>query len=138
VDDLAAQVYLAVVRVARAVRREAPSGTLSASGLSALFALARCGPMRPTALAEVEALAPASATRILQSLEGEGLVRRTPDPSDGRAHLVELSEEGRAVVRQGTETRVDAVRRRLARLPAEDRATLEAALGALGRLAEQG
>lgn len=133
-DDFAAEVYLAVVRITRALRRDAPSQTLSAGPLSALFTLARCGAMRPTALAEIEGVAPASMTRILQSLEYDALIRRTPDPSDGRASLVAVTEEGDAIVRQGTETRVEAVRRRIAALPDADRAALEAALDALGRL----
>lgn len=135
-EDLAAQLYLAVVRVSRALRREAPAQTLSAGPLSALFTLARCGAMRPTALAEMEGVAPASMTRILQVLEHDGLIRRTPDPSDGRASLVAITDEGDAVVRQGTETRVDAVRRRLEAISEEDRAAIEAALDALGRLGE--
>lgn len=135
-DDLASETYLALVRVTRALRREAPSGGLSAGPLSALFALSRYGPLRPTALAEAEGVAAASMTRILQSLEAEGLVQRTPDPSDGRASLVAVTAAGEAVVQQGTETKIAALRRRIGALADHDRVALEAALAALTHLGE--
>jgi len=45
---------------------------------------------------------PTSVTSAVDRLEVQGFVRRTPHPSDGRATLAELTDEGRAVVRDAT------------------------------------
>jgi DNA-binding MarR family transcriptional regulator len=39
-------------------------------------------------------------SRAAQRLESRGLVARTPDPDDGRGHLLRLSAEGRALHRR--------------------------------------
>jgi DNA-binding MarR family transcriptional regulator len=45
---------------------------------------------------------PTSVTNIVDRLEGQGLVRRAQHPSDRRTTLCEITEEGRAVVREAT------------------------------------
>jgi DNA-binding MarR family transcriptional regulator len=45
---------------------------------------------------------PASVTNAATRLEAAGLVRRRPHPDDGRAVLVEITEEGRAVADKAT------------------------------------
>lgn len=54
------------------------------------------GPMRPTALSEVLATGPSHVSKIVRRLEANGWVRRTTDPSDGRATLISLTETGEA------------------------------------------
>ncbi len=46
---------------------------------------------------------PTSVTNAVDRLEAAGLVRRTPHPSDRRATLVELTDEGRALAVATTE-----------------------------------
>jgi DNA-binding MarR family transcriptional regulator len=46
---------------------------------------------------------PTSITNAVDRLEAAGLVARRPHPTDGRATLVELTEEGRAVALGATE-----------------------------------
>ncbi|GAA1619027.1 MarR family winged helix-turn-helix transcriptional regulator [Actinoplanes couchii] len=57
------------------------------------------GPMRPTALSEVLATGASHVSKIIRRLEGDGLVERTTDPSDGRATLIRLTEAGEAAAR---------------------------------------
>lgn len=57
------------------------------------------GPMRPTALSEVLATGASHVSKIVRRLEGDGLVERTTDPSDGRATLISLTEAGEAAAR---------------------------------------
>lgn len=45
---------------------------------------------------------PASVTNVVDRLEGQGLVRRVPHPSDRRATLAEITEAGRQVVDAAT------------------------------------
>lgn len=45
-----------------------------------------------------------SVTNVIDRLEGAGLVRREPNPRDGRGTLAVITDEGRAVARKATET----------------------------------
>ncbi len=45
---------------------------------------------------------PTSVTNIVDRLEGQGLVRRMPHPTDGRTTLAEITEEGRRLVKRAT------------------------------------
>lgn len=62
--------------------------------------------LRPSTLAEALHIAPRSATEVVDALERQGWVRRSPDPADRRATLLTLTADGRDVV-----DRVDAARR---------------------------
>ncbi|MGW2300235.1 MarR family winged helix-turn-helix transcriptional regulator [Streptomyces sp. NPDC001809] len=53
------------------------------------------GPQRATELAGYFGVGKATMSRQLRALEDLGLVARDPDPADGRASLVRLTEEGR-------------------------------------------
>ena len=134
--DLSAELYVALGRLVRSLRREPGEAVLSVGLVSALRQLSEHGPMRATALAEGEGIATASMTRIVQALEERELVRRTPDPTDGRAQIVELTDAGRAVFAEGAGVRVAALRRRIASLDAGERAALTAAMPVLRRLEE--
>jgi DNA-binding MarR family transcriptional regulator len=43
-----------------------------------------------------------SVTNVIDRLEGAGLVRRQPNPSDGRGTLAVVTEDGREIVRKAT------------------------------------
>jgi DNA-binding MarR family transcriptional regulator len=60
-----------------------------------LVRLEETGPERATSLAQYFGVGKATMSRQLRALEDLGLVRREPDPADGRAFLVELTGEGR-------------------------------------------
>ncbi|SEO97351.1 MarR family winged helix-turn-helix transcriptional regulator [Actinacidiphila rubida] len=76
--------------LARAVHPELES---SAYGL--LVRLAEAEPERATDLAAYFGVGKATMSRQLRALEDLGLVAREPDPADGRAFLVRLTDEGR-------------------------------------------
>jgi DNA-binding MarR family transcriptional regulator len=46
---------------------------------------------------------PASVTNAVDRLEAQGLARRTPHPTDRRATLVEITDDGRAVAAKATD-----------------------------------
>jgi len=52
------------------------------------------GPAMMRTLADELGLSPRNMTALVDSLEAEGLVRRTPHPTDRRATMVELTEDG--------------------------------------------
>ena len=65
-----------------------------------LFSRAELLPMKT--LASRLQVHPTSVTNAVDRLEGAGLVRRRPDPADGRAVLVELTQEGARQAREAT------------------------------------
>ncbi|MEU2562990.1 MarR family transcriptional regulator [Streptomyces longispororuber] len=107
--------------------------------LSVLDTLAFGGsPRRLTELTRTEQLTQPAITQLITRLEREGLVERRPDPSDGRAVLVHITEAGRRVGRSRHQDRTRHLSPLIARLSPEDRRALAAALPALTRLAELG
>ncbi|WP_282791712.1 MarR family transcriptional regulator [Streptomyces sp. CC224B] len=107
--------------------------------LSVLDTLAFGGsPRRLTELTRTEQLTQPAITQLITRLEREGLVERRPDPSDGRAVLVHITEAGRRVGRSRHQDRTRHLTPLVARLSPEDRRALAAALPALTRLAELG
>lgn len=75
---------------------------------------------RQNALADAVGIEGASLVRLIDELEGSGLVTRAPDPSDRRANIVSLTPRGREVVAEVNED-VMALRQQVfAGLPASD------------------
>jgi len=56
------------------------------------------GPQRLGSLAQAFGLDPSTITRQVQALEHTGWVTRTPDPTDRRAALLDLTDVGRDVL----------------------------------------
>jgi DNA-binding MarR family transcriptional regulator len=133
-----ARLYLAVGRLNRALRRDAPDAAVGHGALSVLATLLQSGPMRLGALAEVEGVSAPAMTRIVASLEDLGHVRRTPDPADGRAHLVAVTESGDDLVARGRSQRLRALAHRLEKLTPDARERLLAAVTDLEALGEEG
>ncbi len=52
------------------------------------------GPVRPTELSAQTGMRPTTLSNYLRRFEERGLVRRRPDPADGRASLVSLTPRG--------------------------------------------
>jgi len=129
--DLALAIYVAIGRIVRTMRQDAPNSQVGPGGLGVLVALDQAGPLRVGALADAVAVTAPSMTRIINALEAEGLVARKADPTDGRAQVVVMTAAGRALLGSGREIRLATLRRRLDQLPPEERQRLEAAVGAL-------
>ncbi|MGW2521448.1 MarR family winged helix-turn-helix transcriptional regulator [Streptomyces sp. NPDC001617] len=136
-EVLAAELRLALGRVARRLRQAHAVGDVTLSGVSVLARLARDGSDSPTSLAAMERVRPQAMASTLAQLEQRGLVCRSPDAADGRRSIVAVTDQGRAVL---AERRSESVQRLAAVLDdftAEERATLAAALPLLDRLAER-
>lgn len=56
------------------------------------------GPMEQTALAKRACLLLSSLTRILKTMEAEGLLIRTADTADRRKSIVSVTEKGRGLI----------------------------------------
>jgi DNA-binding MarR family transcriptional regulator len=125
-EELAPRLRLAIARMARRLRQE--SGTdLGPSQVAALATVERHGPLSPSELAERERIKRPTATRIVRRLEAAGLVERVRDPEDGRASILSVTGEGRALLRRLRERKTAYLAKRLAGMNAEDRRTLQRA-----------
>jgi DNA-binding MarR family transcriptional regulator len=67
-----------------------------------LLLLSRRGSLPMARIGERLQVHPASVTNAVDRLEGQGFVRRTPHPTDRRATLVEITDDGRAVATKAT------------------------------------
>ena len=74
-------------------RAHAVHPELSGPGLPMLLRIADGGPVRASALAEEFRMDKGAVSRLVQHLEELGLVERTPDPADGRATLLSVTDE---------------------------------------------
>ena len=133
-SDQSARLYLAVIRLNRALRRDSPDAVVGHGGLSALATLIQDGPQRAGALAQTEGITAPAMTRVVNSLESLGYVERSTDPDDGRAQLVAATDSGHALVMQGRSARLQALQERFERLPRASRESLVSALAALEEL----
>lgn len=135
-ERLAAELRLAVMRLARRLRQQAPAD-VTPSMLSALTVVERLGPITLGDLAGFERVRPPTMTRIVTRLEEDGLVEREPDESDGRVTRLELSSAGRKLIAKNR-TRKDAyLADRLKRLSPRERARLEAGIEVIQRLLDE-
>jgi DNA-binding MarR family transcriptional regulator len=60
-------------------------------------------PMSMSELAAGLGIDPPNATVVVADLESQGLVRRRPHPTDGRAKLVEATRKGKVMARRANE-----------------------------------
>jgi DNA-binding MarR family transcriptional regulator len=73
---------------------------LERSAYGIMCKLADEGPQRLGALATAFGLDPSTITRQVQALEEIGLADRTTDPSDRRASILDLTDNGRVVLEE--------------------------------------
>ncbi len=110
---------------------------LTLAQLSILLTLLDLGPIRMTELAAHERVRTPTTTVAIRRLEKIGLVKRSRDPSDLRAVLVDVTPRGLVQHREALATRRAALAAMLGKLSQEERDTLAKALAPLARLAEQ-
>lgn len=135
VDVPATQVATMLEQLFRLVRRISPSGGHSVTSYSALSSLDRHGEARLTELAVSEGVSQPTMTQAVARLRNEGLVAQLPDPTDGRAVLVSITDAGRETLADRRATRAANVTVLLDQLDAADRSAILSAVPALENLA---
>jgi Transcriptional regulators len=108
---------------ARAAQLLAPLG-LHVGQEALLLELDRTGPRIQAQLSEALGCEPPSVTLMTRKLEASGHIRRSPDPHDKRATIVELTDSGKALVDQITELWVTLAEETVRDLPADLRKRL--------------
>jgi DNA-binding MarR family transcriptional regulator len=135
-DDVA-RLRITLGRISRFLDRQSRGDQLTRTQASVLASVMRLGPVRLSDLADIEGVNPTMLSRIVGKLEDAGLFRRLPDPADGRAVLVEVTDAGRIEQLRLRAERSELLSARLAALPPARAAELLAALPALESLADE-
>ena len=138
--ELAGELQRVLSRVFSVLRRgdttRGETGDLTLAQLSILLTLLDLGPIRMTELAAHERVRTPTTTVAIRRLEKLGLVKRSRDPSDLRAVLVDITPRGLAQHREALAARRAQLAALLSKLSEEDLETLTKALAPLERLAE--
>jgi DNA-binding MarR family transcriptional regulator len=111
-----ARLERALTEVARAILRlEVPRHVLAEgesidrSGYWLLVRMSEDGPLRASDLADSVELDVSTVSRQVRNLAESGLITKVPDPQDGRASILALSERGAAVLEAVSEARQHAL-----------------------------
>ncbi|MER7934343.1 MULTISPECIES: MarR family transcriptional regulator [unclassified Streptomyces] len=110
---------------------------LETAAYGLLVRLDECGGQRATELAAYIGVGKATMSRQLRALEELGLIAREPDPADGRAWLVALTDEGRRRVGTVREARRGRYVSQLAHWPRREVAELARLLHQLNGVMEK-
>jgi DNA-binding MarR family transcriptional regulator len=134
--DTPARLRVVVGKISRRLNAAARGSGVTPTRLSTLGVIVREGPLRLSRLAEIEGINPTMLSRVVAALDGDGLIRRKPDPDDRRACIVEATAAGRRTHDKLRAERGRILAEGLADLGADDLARLEAALPALEAFAD--
>ena len=134
--EQAARLRLAVSRMARRLRQEAPTD-LGPASIAALATIERSGPLTPSEIARIEGIQRPTATRVLARLVEADLVRRTADPADGRCSIVQITGDGRKALTRLRKRKTAYLARKMRALPDDDVAMLARAAEILEQVLEE-
>ncbi|OBA99638.1 MarR family transcriptional regulator [Mycobacteriaceae bacterium 1482268.1] len=143
VDELAAELQRVLSKLFSVLRRgdvnrSTAGSELTLAQLSILLTLLEKGPIRMTDLAAHERVRTPTTTVAIRRLEKLGLVKRSRDPSDLRAVLVEVTPRGLVQHREALAARRAHLAAMLSHLSEDDVETLTKALAPMERLGDAG
>jgi DNA-binding MarR family transcriptional regulator len=130
---VADRLHSASIHLLRRVRREDEATGLGPARLSALSVVVFGGPLSLGRLAAAEQVRPPTMSRIVAALEDDGLVRREPDPDDGRGVVVTATEEGTRLLQRARRRRIENLTGLIESLDRREVAVLEEAATILER-----
>ena len=94
-------IHSAAIHLLRRVRTVDEEMGISPARASALSVLVFAGPRTLTELAGAEQVTPATMSRLVASMEREGLVRRERHEKDGRAIRLHATPKARRILERG-------------------------------------
>ncbi len=113
VDRVAEALFPSISLLVRRMRQTRDE-TLTMPEASALARLEHGGSSTVTALAKLEQISAQSLGATLNALEERGLIKRNPDPSDGRQSLISITKTGKDTLRSRRSARAKQLARALA------------------------
>jgi DNA-binding MarR family transcriptional regulator len=123
-----------LLRVGRELRKEAREVGISPEQVALLVAIKYQPGIGVRELAALEKVSAPAMSNHVDRLERDGLVLRTPSPTDRRRVGLTLTEEGQRVLRRVRSRRTAWLATRLRGLTPEQLAAVEAAIDPLSRL----
>ncbi|TDW60865.1 MarR family winged helix-turn-helix transcriptional regulator [Kribbella pratensis] len=133
--DTAVALRRTSTRLALRLRAERTGDGLGSTGVAVLGQLHRRGALTASEIAAAERVQPQSLTRVLASLEEQNLIKREQDAQDRRRHTIELTEDGRQLLREHMKSSDDWLAEAIeTRLNPTERAVLQLAAGILDQL----
>ena len=125
-----------LLKLARELRREVADLGVSAGQATLLVSIKRQPGIAAAELAAQERMSAAGMSGHIDRMQALGLVRRDPDLSDRRRHVLCLTDEGETVLRKVRSRRTAWLASRLKELSPDELAAVDAALEPLSRLLE--
>jgi DNA-binding MarR family transcriptional regulator len=133
--DTAVALRRTSTRLALRLRAERTGDGLGSTGVAVLGQLHRRGALTASEIAAAERVQPQSLTRVLASLEEQDLIKREQDAQDRRRHTIELTDNGRRLLREHMKSSDDWLAEAIeTRLNPTERAVLQLAAGILDQL----
>ncbi|MHA6619145.1 MarR family winged helix-turn-helix transcriptional regulator [Pseudonocardia sp. DLS-67] len=132
--DAATRLRRVISKLARSMNESASSEELTPTQASVLGVVVARGPIRISAVAELEGVNPTMLSRVMGVLEQKGLIERSSATSDQRGVVAEATVEGRDKSKRILERRTAILLAVVERLPEETAAALLGALPALEEL----
>jgi DNA-binding MarR family transcriptional regulator len=129
------RIYLFVQHLGRRLREIDTSFGLTPARFSALASLHIHGSRNISDLAADERVKRPSMTRLVRDMERDGLLRRAPDPNDGRGVLIKLTPRAASLFKVARSTKIALVADYLHSLSPKTRTAIKIAFGALDDLA---
>jgi DNA-binding MarR family transcriptional regulator len=136
-EDLAERLHSTAIRLLRLVRVQDTATGIAPARLSALSVIVFGGPVSLRDLARAEQVRPPTMSRIVSALEAEGLARRRVNQQDRRAVLIETTEKGVAMLKQGRKRRVKFLASYLSQLANSELSDIGRAVEAIQKVFEQ-
>lgn len=124
IEEDAKRFRMEVLRLARRIGEVRITDIVSDTQFYVLTRLHDGGSATPSDLARMEGVTPPAIIRTINALEAAGLVRRVGDPHDGRRVIIEVTDEGHALIDHTRSRRNARMRAEFAELGPEDRAAL--------------
>ncbi|GAA3082876.1 DNA-binding MarR family transcriptional regulator [Kribbella aluminosa] len=125
----------ASTRLALRLRAERTGDGLGSTGVAVLGQLHRRGNLTASEIAAAERVQPQSLTRVLASIEEQGLIKRHQDPHDRRRQTIELTTAGRELLKHHMKSSDDWLAEAISqRLNPTEQAVLQLAAGILDQL----
>jgi DNA-binding MarR family transcriptional regulator len=124
-------------RLRRQLKDVATGNDLTPSQTAVLTRLWKDGASSASALAAAERVRPQSMATILTGLDHHGLIRRAPDPNDGRRQVISLTAAGRRRAESDRQVREEWLARAMQdRYSERERRVIVDALALLQRLTD--
>lgn len=131
------ELRLAIQRLARRIRSMQGDEDVTEGQRSVLFALSNNGPQTLGSLSEHERVTPPSMNRTVNALVAAGLVTRATADDDARKVKLDLSDAGRAFIKETRRRRDAWFTKRLAALTPEQSRVLDEVAPILKEIADK-